>query len=1212
MGTCYVGSDGVNGIDQANAFWTTHAGTTATFPQSTDTIDLNGYTLKLVRSVAWAQQTGFFAGQVVTDGVVSYYVCTASGGTKSGSPPAWNTTPGAFTSDGTVTWQCLGTTLPGSTLALAFTVDQITNSLYGGQLQIPTTATFFLAVNDATAGLVSSYAVSILAWAAASGTLNVLNTGGGSVAAYTGSYTTGMLPVGSGQTLGLYNNSATNATISQATAAGYNLVASGTGIFYVQNGNTPGTFSTTPTGNPAVTASAGRGINNTGSGVWGITGSVNGTGGIGVEHAGSTSGTFNGNATNNASGQYGFLAVGPLSWTPYSAGNAASGANQASAVCTGTATVAIGGGNNCVLVINGAASSYEGSTGNAVPIQNAGNGSIQWAGSFSLAAGCECLLANNSSSSASIILCSLASPFTPLTLTNDGMFCLANDGGKVFTNVAGVTSTGGGSGDTFTLTYTVAGTAYTTTAQPYNASASTIATALTTALAATGITCSGYGSAPAWVFAFSAPGTLSIGTVTTSHSFVPTASATSQAAINNQPGQTPPSGACLLGCTATQKAIVSNGTMPVATDVRHGTAVGYGSGSAYIPTAANTLYGVNVDATTGTYCPPALIGSQPTASGNAAQVLSTAEFGPVGSYTQGTATFANSNYVLSSVPAYGPGGTGGGALFTVTNLIAANLASGVSVGGSSSQAVGPGTFTHTADYTLIAGVVDASYVLTGHSNYSGGAAGSLTLPGAGYVLTSTWGGPATFGVSGTGSTPTATLTAGSNVYSTASAFGAGGNSITPSATTAAAQLSTDTAVVTAAKGGITTATTILGVTGTLDLTTYVLISALPAVGNVASGVNRGDGQNGTRTDCPAADALSGTSYGAGGNSISGTLTLPLTSAVLVGMSYGAGGNQYSGAVTIPNVNKVVAGTFFGNNLSSEGTYPTTATTQASTQAADAGTLSAATLNTDGTNTTVVFGTSNGTAHTAAVYTAGQAAQLSTDEAAVALQAANIVVGATILGTNGTYSSAVAYAAGQAAQLASDVDAVTAAAGGITTASKILGVTGTLNMSLYTLISGVVAAGSVLLGVRTYAGGPAGLLLTTTIVVAADPSLLIPTLAETNAVIPAGKLLPVDLYAYQNTSPSWSLGLQDDAGNPVDVAGKSLSLAMWFKYGRASAATLTTAAGGGLTIGGASNNQITVSPPLAFTAYPAEYCWDLRDTTDGSVLAVGTLEVAFAG
>jgi hypothetical protein len=62
-----------------------------------------------------------------------------------------------------------------------------------------------------------------------------------------------------------------------------------------------------------------------------------------------------------------------------------------------------------------------------------------------------------------------------------------------------------------------------------------------------------------------------------------------------------------------------------AADVRHGTAVGVspGAGTCYVPTASQTLYGVNVDATVGNVTLPNTDGSTP----NAALVLTSAHFG---------------------------------------------------------------------------------------------------------------------------------------------------------------------------------------------------------------------------------------------------------------------------------------------------------------------------------------------------------------------------------------------------------------------------------------------------------------------------------------------------------------------------------------------------------------------------------------------------------
>lgn len=79
-----------------------------------------------------------------------------------------------------------------------------------------------------------------------------------------------------------------------------------------------------------------------------------------------------------------------------------------------------------------------------------------------------------------------------------------------------------------------------------------------------------------------------------------------------------------------------------------------------------------------------------------------------------------------------------------------------------------------------------------------------------------------------------------------------------------------------------------------------------------------------------------------------------------------------------------------------GTYPTTASTQASDVAA----IESATLDTDGTDSTITLSLGvTATAHTGLVYTAGQSAQLATDQAAVSSKKAYIYPNANILSQN---------------------------------------------------------------------------------------------------------------------------------------------------------------------------------------------------------------------
>ena len=152
-------------------------------------------------------------------------------------------------------------------------------------------------------------------------------------------------------------------------------------------------------------------------------------------------------------------------------------------------------------------------------------------------------------------------------------------------------------------------------------------------------------------------------------------------------------------------------------------------------------------------------------------------------------------------------------------------------------------------------IVDPAYVVVGHNNYTGGSAGTyptsattaasqlatdeaaVTAAAAGITTATT-----ILGVTGTLDMSTYVLK--SNVVSAAyvvtgnnNYVGGSAGSYPTSATTAASQLATDEAAVTAAAAGITTATTILGVTGTLDMSTYVLKSNVVSAAYVVTGNN---------------------------------------------------------------------------------------------------------------------------------------------------------------------------------------------------------------------------------------------------------------------------------------------------------------------------------------------------------------------------------------
>lgn len=126
--------------------------------------------------------------------------------------------------------------------------------------------------------------------------------------------------------------------------------------------------------------------------------------------------------------------------------------------------------------------------------------------------------------------------------------------------------------------------------------------------------------------------------------------------------------------------------------------------------------------------------------------------------------------------------------------------------------------------------------------------------------------------------------------------------------------------------------------------------------------------------------------------------------------------------------------------------------------------------------------------------------------------------------------------GAAAQYTTDAAAVEAVKAGIRTTVTVLGVTGTLDLSLYTLISGVVAAQYVLVGHDNYTGGDAGTF---------DESARNTDPGEANVVDGVTyKILNVAKegtyaggggYTYGDNDPDYVLTTADGAGNYVPIA-----------------------------------------------------------------------------
>jgi len=297
------------------------------------------------------------------------------------------------------------------------------------------------------------------------------------------------------------------------------------------------------------------------------------------------------------------------------------------------------------------------------------------------------------------------------------------------------------------------------------------------------------------------------------------------------------------------------------------------------------------------------------------------------------------------------------------------------------------------------------------------------------------------------------------------------------------------------QAGMTDATTILGLTGTLDLATYVLIANVANKKYVLEEHNNYvGGEAGTLTLCAAADVWhTAADYGVVGelldpvmvgsdianctvgnvkkdvviDDVTGTYD-PIAAAVFPAeanvedteTAWGPTGAEYAGTLNIDSyvlIANVVAETWVvvGHDNYVGGTpgeYPTIATSQAAQLATDKDAVTAgkASLK-DDTTILTIDGTYDFTTAIAAGYASGEADQLVIDKAAVDTGKAGIKDNTTILTVTGTYDFATAISDAEAAQLATDATAIDAIKAYILeTQTSILGlVDGTLSVDYVT-------------------------------------------------------------------------------------------------------------------------------------------------------------------
>lgn len=116
-----------------------------------------------------------------------------------------------------------------------------------------------------------------------------------------------------------------------------------------------------------------------------------------------------------------------------------------------------------------------------------------------------------------------------------------------------------------------------------------------------------------------------------------------------------------------------------------------------------------------------------------------------------------------------------------------------------------------------------------------------------------------------------------------------------------------------------------------------------------------------------------------------------------------------------------------------------------------------------------------------------------------------------------------------------------------------------------------------------------------------------TINPVGVTVSSGQVSSNDLIAYQKAAYTFTFSLHDDKGQPIDLTGKSLSFIVFDPSTVTAIYTLTTG-GGNITVDPVNTNQVTVQSTNVNTQTIGINKWVLRDTTDVTVLATGTIKV----
>ncbi len=117
-----------------------------------------------------------------------------------------------------------------------------------------------------------------------------------------------------------------------------------------------------------------------------------------------------------------------------------------------------------------------------------------------------------------------------------------------------------------------------------------------------------------------------------------------------------------------------------------------------------------------------------------------------------------------------------------------------------------------------------------------------------------------------------------------------------------------------------------------------------------------------------------------------------------------------------------------------------------------------------------------------------------------------------------------------------------------------------------------------------------------------------TILPVSATVSTGEVIGTSLVAYQNSDATFSFGVTDANGDPINLTGKTVAFYAAYAASQNTPVITRQTSGSGVTISGDDNSTVNVALTDTHTANLASFVYSLWNVTDDTPLARGSLEV----